>query len=461
MHRDPDSGHPLRGYSLDDPTPDVETEAEGQPRGGIGRNAVATLAFKVVGLPFTFAVTVVTSRYLLPTGRGAFVLALLTVTIAATILGNIGTAATHELARGESDARAVAAQALLVSVVLGAIGAVVLFPVDYALADQGFRRVSFVAVGLPGLLVVQSVTAMLVAVGRLMLANVLQLLLTIVTLGGMLAFVLGLHRGTTGAVLAWVAAQMAIAALGLVTARSLWWPVRLAALPFHRVRAMVLLGIKLGLVNLVGQLNYRIELILLELYHGLADVGLYSLATSLGELLWIVSGAVAAAAVAPVLAARDDVEAALVAARSVRWAVLGTVVGAVCVGVAGWFLIVPIFGPPFESSAKPLVLLLPGIVAFAPGVVTAVYFSQRQGRTRYPLQIAIVSLAVTSVLAVILIPGHFGVGAAAACSGGYVVGGILGLYWFVRQAHVPVRQLLPSFADVTAGGRVLRGFLPG
>lgn len=456
-----DSGHPLRGYSLDDPTPDVEGEFETGPRRSIGRDAIATLAFRVGGLPFAFGVTVVTSRYLLPTGRGAFVLALLTVTIAATLLGNIGTAATHELSRRELDPRVVTAQALFVSAVLGIVGMVVLFPLDYTLADQGFRRVSFVAAGLPGLLVVQSLTAMLVAVGRLMFANLLQFLLTLVTLGGMLGFVLGLHRGTTGAVVAWVLAQTLIAAVGLIAARSLWWPLRLSGLPFDRVRAMVLLGLRLGLVNLVGQLNYRIELIVLQLDHGLAQVGLYSLATSLGELLWIVSGAVGSAAVAPIVNAPDDREAAAVAARAVRWTILGTAVAGVGLGIGGWFLIVPIFGAPFASSVRPLVLLIPGIVAFGPGVVTAVFFSQRQGRTRYPLQIAIVSLVVTCVLAILLIPGHIGVGAAAACSGGYIAGGVLGLYWFIRNGRVSARQLMPSLADVTAGGRLLRGFLPG
>lgn len=459
--RDADPGHPLRGYSLDDPTPDVETEIESQPRRGLGRDAVGTLAFRVCGLPFAFGVTVVTSRYLLPTGRGAFVLALLTVTIAATLLGNVGTAATHELSRRVYDRKAVAGQALFVSALLGVLGAAVLFPIDFALADQGFRRVSLVAIGLPFLLVVQGVTAILVAVGRLMLANVLQLLLTVVTLAGMLVFVLGLDRGTTGAVAGWVLGQILIAGAGLIVARSLWWPLRLDGLPLRKVWSMLLLGFRLGLVNLVGQLNYRIELIVLELYHGLPQVGLYSLATSLGELAWMVSGAVSAATVAPVVNARDDAHAVAVTARAVRWALLGTTVVAVGIAAAGWFLIVPIFGAPFASSPKPLVALIPGIVAFSPGVVTAVYFAQRHGRTRYPLQIAIVSLAVTCILAVLLVPGHVGVGAAEACSGGYVVGGLLGIYWFVREGRVPLRQLVPSFADVMAGGRLLRGFLPG
>lgn len=445
-------------WSLDDPTPDPGS-AVSRPQ--VGRDTITTLAFRLGGLPFTFGVTVVTSRYLLPTGRGAFVLALLTVTIAATLLGNVGTAATHELSRKEVERHLVVGQALLMSVVLGLLGMLALFPIDYALADQGFRRVSFVAAGLPGLLLVQTLSAALVGVGRLALANLIQFALTFVTLAGMLGFVLGIHRGTTGAVVAWVMAQTVVAALGLLAARDLWWPLQFGALPARRRASMLMLGIRLGLVNLVGQLNYRIELIILQVFHGLAQVGLYSLAISLAELLWLVAGALAAATVAPVVAAVDDAAAAAVVASAVRWALLGTALGGLGVGLGGWFLVVPIFGSPFESSIHPLLLLLPGVVAFAPGVLTAVYFSMRLGRTRYPLQGAVVSLCVTTVLAIVLVPGHLGVGAAVACSAGYGISGVLNILWFARETRVPARDLVPSLADVKAVPALMRGLLPG
>ena len=443
---------------LDAPT--AEPEPLQPSRRRVGRDAAATLAFRTGSLPFTFAITIITSRLLLPTGRGAFVLALLTVTLAATLLGNVGVAATHELARKEHDEHIVVGQSLSITVALGLIGMLVLFPIDVALADQGFRRVAFVAAGLPAVLVIQTLSAALVAVGRLAFSNFLQFLLPVVTLGGMFVFVYWLDRGTTGAVVAWVVAQTAVAVVGLVGARSLWWPVKLRALPPGRILAMLLLGLRIGLVNLVSVLNYRIELIVLQVDHGLAQVGLYSLATSLAELLWIVSGAIATATIAPVVAVHSDEEAAIITARSVRWALITTAICAVALGIGSWFLIVPIFGTYFESSIHPLILLLPGVVAFAPGTVIAVYFSMRRGQTKYPLGICLVSLAVTGVLALLLVPGHFGVGAAVACSAGYIVGMVLGLWWFARQGHVRLGDLVPSRADVRASRVILRGLVP-
>src|SRR4051812_29815172 len=111
------------------PSLDVATEPV-LPQRQVGRDAITTLAFRAGSLPFTFAISVVTSRLLLPTGRGAFVLALLTVTLAATLLGNVGTAATHEIARKEHESQHVVGGALTITFALGIAAAFVLFPIE-------------------------------------------------------------------------------------------------------------------------------------------------------------------------------------------------------------------------------------------------------------------------------------------------------------------------------------------
>lgn len=436
-----------------------ESGAPIAPRRGLGRDALMTFAFRAGGMPFAFAITLVTSRYLLPEGRGAFVLALLSVTIAATLLGNVGVAATHELARREHDAKRVVAQALAVTLALGIVGTAVLFPVDYALADHGFRRVALVAFGLPAVLVVQTLAASLVALGRLLLANVLQFLLPVTTVATMFVFVVVADRGATGAVVAWVIAQSILACVALISTRELWWPPSLRSLPRARGLSMFRLGLQFGVVNLISLLNYRIELIILELRHGLAAVGLYSLAASMAELLWVVSSALATATVAPAVSG-DDRAAAEVVARAIRGALIGTAILGACLAVAGVFLVTPVFGENFEPSIRPLLILVPAMVAFAPGSMVGVYFSMRQGRTRYPLMISLVSLAVTTISALILIPRHFISGAAEACAAGYVAGMVAGLYWFTRESGLGAASLVPRPADLRTLALVLRGLLP-
>ena len=139
---------------------------------------------------------------------------------------------------------------------------------------------------------------------------------------------------------------------------------------------------------------------------------------------------------------------------------MGTAVLGVCLGIAGKFLISPIFGVYFESSVTPLLILIPATVAFAPGSIISVYFSMRQGKTRYPLLISVISLTVTTVAAIILIPGHFVSGAAEACAAGYIVGMTVGLYWFAHESGVGIASLVPRPADIRALFAAVRGLAP-
>jgi O-antigen/teichoic acid export membrane protein len=274
----------------------------------------------------------------------------------------------------------------------------------------------------------------------------LQFLLPVITVAAMVVFVVVAGRGTTGAVFAWVVAQTVVAGVAVVATRDVWWPLGLH-LPWERVQSMLLLGLRLGLVNLISLLNYRIELIILETSHGLQPVGLYSLASSLAELLWVVSTALATATIVPVVTAESDEQAADVVVRAIRVALVGTAVLGFMLAVLGSQLISPVFGVYFEPSVHPLLVLIVGVVAFAPGSIIAVYFSMRKGRTRYPLLISVISLSVTTVAALVLIPSHFVTGAAEACTLGYVTGMTIGGYWFARSTGTRLKEFLPRFSD--------------
>src|SRR2546422_497459 len=67
----------------------------------VGRNTVETLVFRVLSTPLALALVVLQSRLLHPAGRGTFVLAVLSVTIFARLLGQLGVAVTSKLDEGE------------------------------------------------------------------------------------------------------------------------------------------------------------------------------------------------------------------------------------------------------------------------------------------------------------------------------------------------------------------------
>ena len=426
---------------------ELETPAELQsPETSLRRGIFETVAVRTVGLPLSFGISIVTSRFLLPVGRGAFVLGLLTVTLTAALLGNIGTGLVHEVGKDRSRARDLYARAITLTALLGVIGAVALVPLDLMFAQQDYRVVTFAVVGLVPLLLTQTISSMLLALGRVRLWNVLQLVLPSITLLGMLVLIVGLSKGVTGAITAWVAGQTVAAAFGLAATRAMWWPpVGLRSLA--GMRPLFLFGLRIGLVNLVSLINYRIELIILERYRGLNGVGIYSLAVSLAELLWLVSSAIATVLVAPAIQS-DEKRAVEVVSAGVRHALLGTALLAVGLGAASPWLVPTLFGPRFQPAVVPLLILLPGMVIFAPGTVLAVFFSMRIGRARYAFFLSLGSALTTAALAVLLIPSYGLRGAAVASTVGYVSSMVIAFVWFVRLTHVSVANLFPSAREL-------------
>jgi O-antigen/teichoic acid export membrane protein len=104
----------------------------------------------------------------------------------------------------------------------------------------------------------------------------------------------------------------------------------------------------------------------------------------------------------------------------------------VVIGLAAPFVIPLLFGEDFDGAARPLALLLPGIVLYAPVTVLVVYLSVRHSRPHLSLAVSVVAAVVTAALAFLLIPEYGVEGAAIASAAGYAVGAALAWALFRR-----------------------------
>jgi O-antigen/teichoic acid export membrane protein len=93
-----------------------------------------------------------------------------------------------------------------------------------------------------------------------------------------------------------------------------------------------------------------------------------------------------------------------------------------------------VLGEDFGDAATPLLLLLPGAVAYAPVQVLVVYLSVRRGRAGLSLAAGVVSMLVTLAAAVPLVTALGAPGAAAASATGYACGALVAWAFFRRSA---------------------------
>jgi hypothetical protein len=123
------------------------------------------------------------------------------------------------------------------------------------------------------------------------------------------------------------------------------------------------LALTMGAVQVVNLISYRIELLVLNHYRDIDQVGVYSIAVQTAEMLWLIAGSLATAMTAPCLHEPEAAAAALVRRSSIK-TLLYTAAAAVVVGVISPFLIPALLGDAFKGASTPLALLLPGVTLY-------------------------------------------------------------------------------------------------
>ena len=228
--------------------------------------------------------------------------------------------------------------------------------------------------------------------------------------------------------------------LALYLIRDLWLPLRLPSLVDGVSQTLVRLALAMGALQVIALIGYRVELFVLEAIDGVRAVGIYSIANQAAESMWLLAAAIATAITAPVV--RDpERDAVALIRRSLAKSLLYTAAAGSIVAITAPFVIRYALGDAFSGSRTPLLLLLPGAVAYAPVQILVVYLSVRRGRPRLSLLAGLVAMAVTIAASVPLITAFGASGAAGASAIGYGCGAEVAWVMFRRLAYGRTTEL--------------------
>lgn len=213
-------------------------------------------------------------------------------------------------------------------------------------------------------------------------------------------------------------------------------------------------GLKSHIGGVMEVMNYRADFFLVNLFLGPAAVGFYSVAVNLGELILRLPDAVVLILI-PKLARMEAGQAGVVTPRLCRLILLPVLIFCLGLLVLGRFLIVFFFGPSFFPAAAPLLLLLPGFIAFAVWKILAGDLIARGRPLAYSVT-ALASFAAMVLLDCWLIPRWGIAGAAMASSSAYMAVTILIVVMYRRLTGIRLRDLfIPRREDF----RLLAGTL--
>lgn len=402
----------------------------------VGRTIIETLVFRGLTTPLALGLVVLQSRFLDPSGRGALVLVALSATILARLFGQLGYAVTSRMREHGAELRPLVHRALGLAASLGGTGMAAILLWAHLTRGIGVETGAIAAAALLPTIVVQSISGVLLGLGEVRLWNWIQLLPQLATLAGLVAFVVALGGGVRAAVLASTLAWALTAAFALVATQRIWRPFDLPNVLDLFSLTLARLALVMGAVQVVNLISYRVELYVLDRYRGIADVGVYSISVQAAETIWLIAGAIATSVTAPAVREPEGEAARLIRRSALRGLAYSAGVAVVLALVAP-SVIPALLGGAFSGAARPLAILLPGVVVYAPVTVLVVYLSVRRGQPRLSLAVSALGTIVTTAAALLLIPRYGASGAAAASTAGYAAGAVAAWAFFARLSRRP------------------------
>jgi O-antigen/teichoic acid export membrane protein len=439
------------------PTP---PEPPRPPSSGFAHKIAAIFATRVAILGVTIVTSLVITRLLTPNDRGAYV-AVVTLPGMLTALAMLGLpgAVNYSAGRGNSIASLIRAS-LLFTVVISVL---VIVPVWICLPllEESILRAAPDHLARVMLLIVPAgvITAFggTILYGRqeVRVYNAILLLQAIGSLVGALVLVGIFRMGVTGAVATSVVVGLAMAAAVMAEVLRLGMRDRRGA--GAPLRGLITYGLRLYPSSVSGYFNYRADNYIIQGVAPTVDVakvnlGLYSWAVTMAEIVFLVPESVASMFL-PRVAASSHEEAAAMLGRVARVTLLISIMVAILL-IPAAFVGVSLILPRYVDSLPAFLAILPGVLALCMSKVATSYIGGR-GRPGPASIGATIALAVNVPLNLALIPVFGIVGASLSSVVSYSVLAALMVWYAGRISGQPLRALcVPRREDLAllAGG---------
>jgi antigen flippase len=408
-------------------------------------------------LAIGFATSIVLARLLGPAGRGLLGL-MLSANLLVVVLTSIGlpTAVTYFSSRADADPPAILGDCLMHAFVLAAV----LIPVSWLLHGPIAEGLGRGAGGLTWVLVAALVPLSLLdwttnsqLQGALLFAraNVVVVLSRLLYAVAVVVLLGVLSLGVEGGVIATGVGSLAMIALSLPPLLRAGRP----RLDPRLNRRLFGYGAKAQVGSILQLANGRLDVLILQIYRPLSQVGYYVVAQTVAELVVTLANEFRWTGMVLVTKTRGQ-ERASTSADAVRHFTLVGAAAALANVLFGSVVILLGYGSRFEAAIAPMLILLPGVWMLGIGIVVQGDLSGR-GRPGLASVLAGVSAAVTTGLDFALIPPLGTTGAALASLCGYSTLGIVSIVVLHRVSAIPLRELvIPTRADLRGYGSFVR-----
>lgn len=199
--------------------------------------------------------------------------------------------------------------------------------------------------------------------------------------------------------------------------------------------------------NIIQLLNYRLSFYLLDYFSGKAAVGIFSMAVSLAEVLWIIANSFAVNLYSRVSNSSVTELNISMTLSTLRLVLVATLLPSVAILLFPGSFFQFIFGEEFGGLAGIFPWLIPGVMLLTINIIIVHYFSGN-GRPEIALKSSVLAFISLLIFSFTLVPEMGSKGAALASSIGYTASAFSALYYFNKEKRLTVKDFIFSIRDL-------------
>jgi len=206
------------------------------------------------------------------------------------------------------------------------------------------------------------------------------------------------------------------------------------------IRSLLSMGFLFALSFVIIQLNYRIDILLLQKFSTMEEVGYYSLGVSIAEKLWQLPLAIGVVLMSRTVNTADQDAINKTTARLVRVSFIAGLIASVALYLLSPWLLPAIWGDKFQPSVVIIQYILPGILFIS---IYRVLSSRLAGigKPQVSIYVFLPALVINILLNLWWIPRYGAFGAVLATNVSYTLGTLAYIFVYSKIVHMPVLRI--------------------
>ena len=411
------------------------------------RNSLLNFNRNILTMVLGFASTIIIARVLGPEKQGIYTLVVLLPNMLVTFLNvGIGPSSVYYVGKQKYSIETIVSTNIFLALIISAISIVI-----GILSIVLFRDTFFKGVPIIYLFIILSVLPLLFANSFLQAVfqglqdfkvfNLVAIFGSIMNLVFLIIVVLLLRLNVIGAIISFFASVIAPTLILIIYLKKRNIIVRFKYISKEFIKDSLIYGYKAHLSNILAFVNYRADILMISYFLSPAAVGIYNVAVSIAEKLWVVSQPVSAVLFPRISSAKTDEERNNLTAKVARNVLLLSIIIGFIIFLISDLFIEIMFGEKYKAASNIIKILLVGITLFSAERILSNDLAGR-GKPELNLYMSLFTVIVNIILNLIFIPKWGFYGAAVATSVAYSLTFILKILVFCYVTKSNIYSLL-------------------